>query len=300
MSNKKLVATESSSMVESSTSIPVEATQVEILEALTHDEERDRHRLERKVESAFREAAMALKELRDRRLYRSTHKTFEEYCRDRFGFNRSRSYQLIDAATVVENLEKCPQFVDILPTNEAQCRPLLNLNLEDQRAVWSAVVESGQRPTGANVKQKVAQLEAQGIVERLKAKPLVLAQDFCQVGDVFILIRLEGKEKKYNGCWAIAVEPRDFTLIVDVHDATLTVKPENLNKIDSPEAHRQLPQILQRIRRVREVPGFRDRVAYTMLEHLGKQTYLTPLEDKILQVIEREYGVEDVEREAGS
>jgi hypothetical protein len=74
------------------------------------------------------------------------------------------------------------------------------------------------------------------------------------------------------------------------------VKPENLNKIDSLQAHRQLPQILQRIRRVREVPGFRDRVAYTMLEHMGKQTYLTPLEDKILQVIEREYGIEDVDR----
>jgi len=42
---------------------------------------------------------------------------------------------------------------------------------------------------------------------------------------------------------------------------------------------------------VREVPGFRDRVAYTMLEHMGKQTYLTPLEEKLLQVIEQEYGV---------
>jgi hypothetical protein len=31
-----------------------------------------------------------------------------------------------------------------------------------------------------------------------------------------------------------------------------------------------------------------------VLEHLGKQTYLTPLEDKLLQVIEQEYGVEDV------
>jgi hypothetical protein len=78
------------------------------------------------------------------------------------------------------------------------------------------------------------------------------------------------------------------------------VKPENLNKIDSPEAHRQLPQILQRIRRVREVPGFRDRAAYAMLEHLGKQTYLTSLEDKLLQVIEQEYGVVDVEQETGS
>lgn len=292
--------TDSDTPYDESSLAKAEAVQVEVLEELDADEERDRHRLERKVESAFREAALALKELRDRRLYRSTHKTFGEYCRDRFGFSRSRSYQLIDAAVVVEDLEKCPQFVDILPTNEAQCRPLLDLKSSDRFLVWSAVVESGQRPTGANVKQKVTQLKAQGIVERLKAKPIVLAKQFCQVGDVFTLVRLEGKERKYNGCWAIATEPRDFTVIVDVHDATLTVKPENLNKIDDPEAHRQLPQILQRIGRVREVAGFGDRSAYMMLEHLGKQTYLTPLEDKLLQVIEQEYGVEDANSEVGS
>jgi hypothetical protein len=302
MSSQEPAAAKSLSVKESNPPVPydsssneakVEVAPVEVLEEITYDEQRDRHYLERKVESAFREAAVALKELRDRRLYRSTHKTFEEYCRDRFGFSRSRSYQLIDAAVVVENLEKCPQFVDILPTNEAQCRPVLDLSPEDQRTVWSAVAESGQRPTGARVKQTVAGLEAQGIVQRLKAKPLFLTNDFCQVGDVFTLARLEGKEKKYNGCWAIATELKDFTVSVDVHDTTLTVKPDNLDKIDSPDVKRQLPQVLKRIRRVREVPGFRDRVAYTMLEHLGRQTYLTPLEDKILRVIEQEYGVED-------
>jgi hypothetical protein len=55
---------------------------------LTEEEERDRLHLERKVERAFYEAGKALMELRDRRLYRSTHKTFEEYCRDRFGHSR--------------------------------------------------------------------------------------------------------------------------------------------------------------------------------------------------------------------
>ncbi len=89
------------------------------------------------------------------------------------------------------------------------------------------------------------------------------------------------------------MEPRDFTVLVDVHDASLTVKPENLDKIDSPDAKRQLPQVLKRIRRIRELPGFRDRVAYTVLDHLGRQTYLTQLEDKMLRLIEQEYGVED-------
>ncbi len=60
------------------------------------------------MEWAFFEAGKALIELRDglrpavgdRRLYRSTHKTFDEYCLDRFGYNRSRSYQLTLAVTI--------------------------------------------------------------------------------------------------------------------------------------------------------------------------------------------------------
>jgi CRP-like cAMP-binding protein len=55
----------------------ITVTAVEIPE-LTEQEVRDRLHLERKVERAFFEAGKALTELRDRRLYRSTHKTFEE------------------------------------------------------------------------------------------------------------------------------------------------------------------------------------------------------------------------------
>ena len=58
------------------------------------------------MERAFFEAGKALMELRDRRLYRSTHKTFEDYCRDRFGHNRRQSYLLMDAAVIFDNLEQ--------------------------------------------------------------------------------------------------------------------------------------------------------------------------------------------------
>jgi len=271
--------------------VKVEVAQVEVLEELTYDEERDRHRLELRVERAFYEAGKALAELRDRRLYRSTHKTFETYCRDRFNYGRDAAYLKIAAAEVYDNIQKFLPTIGRqipMPTTERQLRDIAKANIEPemQASAWVQSVDEagGKVPSGRLVK---------GIVERLQEKPLVLAKDFCQVGDVFFLTRLEGKEKKYNGCWAIALELKDFTVSVDVHDATLTVKPDNLDKIDSPDVRRQLPQVLKRIRRVREVPGFRDRVAYTMLKHLGRQTYLTPLEDKVLRLIEQEYGVED-------
>jgi hypothetical protein len=74
------------------------------LEELSADEERDRLFLERKVERAFYEAGKALQKLRDRRLYRSTHKTFEDYCRARFGHSRQKANYLIAGAEVYENL----------------------------------------------------------------------------------------------------------------------------------------------------------------------------------------------------
>ena len=83
-------------------------TPIEIVndDELSSEDERDRLRLERQVERAFYIAGSALRELRDRRLYRSTHKTFKEYCQDRFGFTRSHPYRLIDAASVIDNLSQ--------------------------------------------------------------------------------------------------------------------------------------------------------------------------------------------------
>ena len=51
-------------------------TTVEVLEELTPDEEKERHRLEIKIDRAISEIWLAIKHLRERRLYRSTHKTF--------------------------------------------------------------------------------------------------------------------------------------------------------------------------------------------------------------------------------
>ena len=88
--------------------------QIEVLKDLTYDEQNDRLHLERKVERAFYEAGKALQELRERKLYRSTHKTFEDYCKDRFGFGRSRSCRLIDAVAVCDNLS----YSQMLPNGQ--------------------------------------------------------------------------------------------------------------------------------------------------------------------------------------
>ncbi len=89
---------------------------------LTDEEERDRSHLERKVERAFYSAGKALQELRDRRLYRSTHKTFESYCQERFGHSRQKANFLIAGAKAYDNLTTncCQTDPENLTTNGTQ------------------------------------------------------------------------------------------------------------------------------------------------------------------------------------
>jgi hypothetical protein len=104
-------AQENTSLHENPASATITVTAVEVKE-LTDQEQSLRLQLERRVERAFLEAGQALMELRDRRLYRSTHQTFEEYCRvrpwrwrsHRFNYSRDAAYLKISATVVYENL----------------------------------------------------------------------------------------------------------------------------------------------------------------------------------------------------
>ena len=265
-------------------------TTVEVLEELTPDEERERHRLEIKIDRAISESWLALKQLRDRRLYRSTHKTFEEYALERFGYNRAHAYRLINAAVVLENLSRIqieddlsPNWRQKLPISESQCRELAKLPSKQQPFAWDQVLEvsNGKAPTAKAVRS---------VVEQIKERPLFLAADFCFPGDVFTLTKLLEHERKYNGYPCVAVELKHFTIDVDVYNATLSVKPENLKKIDDPNVRRQLPAIIKRIKRLQQYNL--DRSAYPILDLLGRRTYLTSFEDKLLALMEHEHGIE--------
>lgn len=66
----------------------------------------------------FVEVGEALLRVRDERLYRATHPTFEHYCRERWGFGGRRARQLMAASEVGT----------IVPVeNEGQARELLTL-----------------------------------------------------------------------------------------------------------------------------------------------------------------------------
>jgi hypothetical protein len=117
---------------------------------------------------AFVEVGQALAEIRDRRLYRATHRIFEDYCRDRWGFGRTRAHRLIEAAEIVEMLP-----IGNTPANEAQARELVPLK-DDEQAVVEAwrdardeAAQLGQRLTA-----KIVTNAVQKRVGRIKREQL--------------------------------------------------------------------------------------------------------------------------------
>jgi len=75
---------------------------------------------------AFVEVGHALFEIREQRLYRATHTTFQDYCRERWHLSRPEAYRAIDAARVVEVLTP----IGDAPMNEGQARELAPLLAE--------------------------------------------------------------------------------------------------------------------------------------------------------------------------
>lgn len=125
-----------------------------ILDPLSTDEQRLLERCEADLRDGLLIAHQALITIQERRLYRATHATFEEYCREIRGYTSSRGWQMVAAARVVGLLLADGQDP---PTNERQARELGGLSEDDVKAVWRVVKETAPtgKVTAAHVKSVV-------------------------------------------------------------------------------------------------------------------------------------------------
>jgi phage N-6-adenine-methyltransferase len=107
----------------------------------------------------FVDVGTALLEIRDTRLYRQGSKTFEDYCRERWGMQRHYANRLISAAEVTVNLVP---MGTILPTSERQVRPLTALDVDLQREAWQRAIDTAPngKITAAHVASVVDSLTA--------------------------------------------------------------------------------------------------------------------------------------------
>ncbi len=267
----------------------IEVVAVEIRE-LTPEEQNERLNLERRVERAFLEAGQALMELRDRRLYRSTHQTFEEYCRDRFNYSRDAAYLKISATVVYENLQK---FLPTngrqipMPTNERQLRFLAKAELEPavQADVWQQAVEqAGNKiPSGRIVKD---------VVDRIRERTKV--PNPYHVGEICVLLPKDNPDLRGKaGYWGVVSHVGDYSCTVQTWDGDYTVKIEHLKSLELlDEDCFFMQQLCVRLRQLHQVAS-RDEAVDWLLQWLGKQAkpYLSSLQSKLLAFVEREYNL---------
>lgn len=144
------------------------------------------HIIEQGLPTVF-EVGKAFKTIIDRKLYRETHKTAEDYFREKWDLSRPRAYQLIDGATIRENVEAGLSTTGRqnlpLPTTERQTRALKQVPGEKQAELWSTTVDrnNGSAPTARQIIQ---------IVET-EYKPKTSQKQQWRIGDYY-------ESRKYN------------------------------------------------------------------------------------------------------
>ena len=109
---------------------------------------------------AFYEVGSALLEIRESRLYRNTHETFEDYCKERWDMTRMYAHYLIESKAVIDNLQNVNNCLQI-PVNESQARPLTRLAAPLQIEAWKKAVETAPegKITARHINHVVSEIE---------------------------------------------------------------------------------------------------------------------------------------------
>lgn len=121
---------------------------------------------------AFYAVGSYLLVIRDERLYRAEFKSFEEYCSERWGFERIRAHQMIDGAKVMSGLTAAIGDRISLPVNERQTRALHAVPEEKRAEVWEEAIgkaKKGSSPA-ASIIEKIAK-KFKKVVTRKSAAP---------------------------------------------------------------------------------------------------------------------------------
>ena len=150
-----------------------------VIDVLNVVERRSLEKLEKVIESgveSFLATGSALKQIRDDKLYREGHKTFESYLKAKWGFERAHAYRLIEASDVKKDLspmgDKNPKVGEI--TTERQLRELTSVPHESLEDVVKKAAEiAGDAPLTAKVLKEAREqvLEPEKLEEPTAEEP---------------------------------------------------------------------------------------------------------------------------------
>lgn len=111
---------------------------------LNEIEQKRRDEVEARIKDGLHGAWLGLRDMRNEKLWRSTHDSFELYCQSVWGYGKGQGYHTAQAGDVVAGLLEAG--ATILPTKERQARELVMLSSEEAKMVLEVVKQSS--PTG--------------------------------------------------------------------------------------------------------------------------------------------------------
>ena len=162
---------------------------------------------------SFYAVGCALREIREKRLYRSTHQRFDFYCRDLWEMQRSRAYQFIESADVVDLVSGCIsdenvhhggqknvsnwRQIEWVPQNERQARALAKYAKQDPEKIRVLIAEAvttapkGQ-VTASHIKKTARKLQMETVCQaviktkqRANSAPKI-SEDFRKAFNAFL------------------------------------------------------------------------------------------------------------------
>lgn len=136
------------------------------------------------LKAAFWAAGKALHIIRDARLYRQTHKTFDAYCEDRWGWERAYADKLIRTWPIAEALVKKQAVAETTPIgvkklNQAQVWELVPAadvwDVDAATFVYETVIEvNGEKVTAEILKGAVKALPHAGEFDKKAVKDRIV------------------------------------------------------------------------------------------------------------------------------
>jgi|GEM_PF-4167755 len=135
---------------------------------LSEEEQHERQRLialARKGLDLARLSEMAFREIRNRRLWRGTHNSFAEFCRDEFDLSEQRVSQILACA---DELAFLKDKIDeaLMPESERAIREIRRVKQENKVTVLvlAAEISNGARPNSSSI--ATARLQIEGVKEK--------------------------------------------------------------------------------------------------------------------------------------
>jgi hypothetical protein len=127
------------------------------------------------------EVGMAMKAIRDHKLYQGQYESFESYVKNRWECSRPRAYQLIEAAEVDAHLSTIVDKSE-RPQNESQLREVAKAPVEQQAEVVKKAVEKAaeenRKPTAKDYQQAVKQVVGEIVYDNVEPeKPTNVSTD---------------------------------------------------------------------------------------------------------------------------